>query len=154
MKRLSPRKLILFFLISVFLFSTLIYFIDWINYPIANEFFYEAIDQLYSKIYLLLIIFCFYKTNPYCYFLCLLLLPLHFVYMHSGIPYCCTTPFDYTFEIYALIKEWTNTGSIMDTFANCLYPIPIYGNFIMLIILFLPKTRKEYFIKKMPITAP
>lgn len=147
MKRINLRKLILVYLLVVFTLSTIIYLYDWITYN-AEGFFSEAINHFYSKIYLLSLIFSLWFTNRFTYFLCLILLPLLVVYRFSGILYCCTTPFDYTFEISALLKEYTNVGSFLDAAANFIYGLPLYGNFFILIVLLLPKTRREYFNKK------
>lgn len=148
MNRFNPRKLILIFLIIVFIFSVLIYIVDWINYPIENKFFNESINDFYSKIYLLLIVFALYKTNGFTYFLCIILLPLHVIYMNSGILYCCTTPFDYSFSISAQIKAYSENQSVFNAIANLINVLPIYCNLLIFIILLLPNTRKDYFSGK------
>ena len=139
---------ILRILIILFITTTLLYLFNWITFINPSNYFYEDINCFYSKIYLLLLIITLYKTTRINYFILLLLLPLDLIYRFSGILFCCTTPFDYTFELYRFFNDLAKKESILYYFSHLIIGFPHYGNLIILIILLLPKTIKEYFQKK------
>lgn len=152
MKNFNPINLIIGILLTILLTTTIIYFTNWLNYPLSN-YFSEAINDFYSKVYLTLIIFTLYIKNKYTYFFCLTLLPLHIIYKISGIQYCCTTPFEYTFEIYSFIKKVSNPNTFSDKIANIIYGVPLYGNIVIFIILLLPRVRNRHFKGKQNTTS-
>lgn len=138
----NPLSIIRNIFIFVLIIDTILYCRNWIQFNGTN-FFTEAINDFYSKVYLIGLIICLIKRNKITYFLCIILLPMYYIYRLSGILFCCTTPFDYTFEIYSFVRDsFKNTPQLI---LNLIIGFSVYFNVIIFVTLLFPSTRKKYF---------